>query len=162
VKPLAGEMYRVGPGGASEMLYDDVALTNGIGFSPDGRRLYHSDSTRNQILLHDVADDGSVSNRRVFAQLPEGHPDGLAVDETGCVWAAAYWGGCVTRITPAGEIDGTLEIPAKTVASVAFGGSDRRDLYIATSDNTDDPERAGTIFRTRVTVAGLAVPLARV
>lgn len=161
-KPLAGELYRVGPGGASEMLYDDVTLTNGIGFSPDGRRLYHSDSMRNQILLHDVAEDGVVSNRRVFAELPEGHPDGLAVDETGCVWAAAYWGGCVTRITPAGRIDGTLEVPAKTVASVAFGGSDRRDLYVATSDNRDDPERGGTIFRTRVGVAGLPVPLARV
>jgi D-xylonolactonase len=162
VVPRAGELYRIEAEGKAEMLYDDVALTNGIGFSPDGGRLYHSDSTRNQILLHDVAADGSVSNRRVFAQLADGHPDGLAVDEAGYVWAAAYWGGCVTRLTPEGEVDFNLEVPAKTVASVSFGGPDRCDLYIATSDNSDDPARGGTIFRTRAPVPGLEVPLARV
>jgi gluconolactonase len=158
----AGELYRIAADGKAEMLYDDVGLSNGIGFSPDGRRLYHSDSIRNQILLHDVAEDGSVSNRRVFAQLANGHPDGLAVDESGFVWAAAYWGGCVTRLDPDGDVDSNLEVPAKTVASVSFGGPDRRDLYIATSDNTDDPARGGTIFRTRAPVPGLEVPLARV
>ena len=144
------------------MLYGDVGLTNGIGFSPDGRRLYHSDSIRNQVLVHDVAEDGAVANRRVFAELPKGHPDGLAVDESGCVWVAAYWGGCITRLTPEGTIDGHLEVPAQTVASLCFGGPDRRDLYVATSDNLDDPAREGTIFRTRVDVAGLPAPLARV
>jgi D-xylonolactonase len=162
VDPKAGELYRISGEGKAEMLYDDVGLTNGIGFSPDGRRLYHSDSIRNQILLHDVAEDGSVSNRRVFAQLADGHPDGLAVDESGCVWAAAYWGGCVTRLTPEGEVDLNLAVPAKTVASVCFGGPDRRDLYVVTSDNGDDPSRGGTIFRTRSEVPGLAAPLARI
>jgi len=162
VEPKAGELYRIEGENRAELLYDDVGLTNGIGFSPDGRGLYHSDSIRNQILLHDVAEDGRVSNRRVFAQLADGHPDGLAVDESGCVWAAAYWGGWVTRLTPDGEVDFNLEVPAKTVASVCFGGPDRRDLYVVTSDNTDDPARGGTIFRTRTEVPGLAAPLARV
>jgi D-xylonolactonase len=162
VKPVPGELYRIEAAGVAAMLYDDVLLTNGIGFSPDGRRLYHSDSLRNQVVVHDVAADGSVSNRRVFAQLSEGHPDGLAVDEAGCVWVAAYWGGCVTRLTPDGDVDGQLHVPAKTVASVCFGGPDRRDLYVATSDNTDDPALGGSIFRTRVEVAGLPAPLARV
>ena len=70
----AGELYRIAAEGKAEMLYDDVGLTNGIGFSPDGRSLYHSDSMRNQVLVHDVAEDGSLSNRRVLAQLPDGHP----------------------------------------------------------------------------------------
>jgi gluconolactonase len=162
VKPEPGEMYRIASEGDAEMLYGDVGLTNGIGFSPDGRRLYHSDSTRNQVLVHDVAADGSVANRRVFAELPKGHPDGLAIDEAGCLWVAAYWGGCITRFTPDGEVDGQLDVPAKTVASLCFGGPDRRDLYVATSDNSDDPALEGTVFRTRVDVAGLPAPLARV
>jgi len=159
---VPGELYRISSEGEAEMLYGDVGLTNGIGFSPDGRRLYHSDSIRNQVLVHDVAEDGAVTNRRVFAQLSDGHPDGLAVDETGCVWVAAYWGGWITRLTPEGTVDANLEVPAKTVASVCFGGPDRRDLYVATSDNSDDPALEGTIFRTRVDVAGLPAPLARV
>lgn len=162
VKPQPGELYRIESEGVAAMLYDDVLLTNGIGFSPDGRLLYHSDSMRNQVLVHDVAEDGSFSNRRVLAQLPDGHPDGLAVDEAGTVWVAAYWGGCVVRLTPEGKIDGQLDVPAKTVASVCFGGPDRRDLYVATSDNTDDPALGGSIFRARVDVAGLPAPLARV
>jgi len=162
LKPQPGELYRIESEGKAAMLYDDVMLTNGIGFSPDGRRLYHSDTMRNQVLVHDVAADGSVSSRRVLAQLPDGNPDGLAVDEAGCVWVAAFGGGCVLRLTPDGKIDGQLDVPAKAVASVCFGGPDRRDLYVATSDNTDEPALAGSIFRARVEVAGLPAPLAQV
>jgi sugar lactone lactonase YvrE len=53
-------------------------------------------------------------------------------------------------------------VPAKAVTSVCFGGKDRRDLYIVTADNTEDPTRKGTIFRTRIDVAGLPAPLARI
>ena len=161
-KRVPGELYRVGPGGASEVLYGDVALTNGIGFSPDGRRLYHSDSARNHVILHDVAEDGCCSRRRVFADSPGGAPDGLAVDEEGCVWVALYGGGCVARFGPEGELLGRVEVPSRAVASVCFGGSDRRDLYVATGDNTSDPGLGGCVFRTRVHVAGLPAPLARV
>ena len=139
-----------------------MALTNGIGLSPDGRRLYHSDSTRNQVIVHDVAGDGSCANRRVFAAAPRGSPDGLAVDEDGCVWIAAYGGGCVTRFAPDGRLDRHLEVPAKVVTSLCFGGPERRDLYVVTADNTDDPTLGGTVFRTRVAVPGLSVSLARV
>jgi gluconolactonase len=159
--PRPGELYRIDSEGKAEMLYGDVGLTNGIGFSPDGRLLYHSDSARNQVLAHDLADDGSCANRRVFAEMPRGVPDGLAVDEDGCVWVAAYGGGCVTRFTPEGDLDRHLEIPAKVVASLCFGGPDRRDLYVVT-DGSNDPALGGRIFRTRVEVAGLSVPLARV
>lgn len=157
-----GELYRVAPGGKSSMLYDGVSLTNGIGLSPDGGRLYHSDTAPGQILLHDLASDGSCSGRRIFASTARGMPDGLAVDEAGCVWIAAYGGGCVTRFTPEGEVDLHLDVPAKAVTSLCFGGNDRRDLYIVSADNSDDPSLGGSIFRTRVGVPGCEVALARV
>ncbi|MBW2275413.1 MAG: SMP-30/gluconolactonase/LRE family protein [Deltaproteobacteria bacterium] len=159
---IPGELYRIGSEGKAETLYDDVGLTNGIGFSPDGRRLYHSDSARNQVLVHDVAEDGAVTNRRVFVELPRGAPDGLAVDEEGCVWVAAFGAGGVTRFTPAGDLERHLEVPARGVASVCFGGSDLRDLYVATADKSSEHARGGSIFRTRAPAPGLAVPLARV
>jgi gluconolactonase len=157
-----GELYRIEAEGQATMLYGDVALTNGIGLSPDGRLLYHSDSTRNQVIVHDVAEDGRCANRRVFAAAPRGSPDGLAVDEDGGVWFAAYGGGCVTRLAPDGRLDRHLDVPAKMVTSLCFGGPERRDLYVVTADNTSDPTLGGTVFRTRVEVPGLPVGLARV
>ena len=157
-----GELYRVDAEGHVAELYGDVQLSNGIGFSPDGRRLYHSDTTRNQVIVHDVAEDGSCHGRRVFARSPRGLPDGLAVDEAGCVWIAAYQGGCALRFAPDGRVDRELDVPASSVTSLCFGGADRRDLYVVSADNTDDHSAGGSIFRTRVDVAGCEVPPARV
>ncbi len=157
-----GELWRIDAEGKAIELYGDVSLTNGIGFSPDGSVLYHCDTARRHILAHDVAPDGSCSGRRVFAQLDRGGPDGLAVDEEGAVWVAAYGGGCVSRFAPDGRLDRHVDVPAAEVTSLCFGGDDLRDLYIATADNTDDPALRGGVFRTRVPVAGLVAPLARV
>ena len=95
-----GECVRVNAEGEAVGLYGGVSLTNGIGFSPDGGTLYHCDTAPNQIIAHDVAEDGSCAGRRVFASLPRGMPDGLAVDEAGCVWVAAYGGFAAMRLTP--------------------------------------------------------------
>ena len=85
---IPGELYRLGPGGSVEELYGDVGLTNGIGFAPDGTRLYHSDSARGHVIEHRVDADGRCTRRSVFAKTERGAPDGLAVDEAGCVWVA--------------------------------------------------------------------------
>lgn len=157
-----GELYRVAPGGSFDMLYDGVSLSNGIGLSPDGTRLYHSDTAPGHILLHDLAEDGSCHKRRIFASTPRGLPDGLAVDEAGCVWVAAYGGGCATRFAPDGGVDLQLDVPAKAVTSLCFGGPGRRDLYIVTADNIDDRRLGGSIFRMRVDTPGVEVAPARV
>jgi xylono-1,5-lactonase len=104
-----------------------------------------------------------MGNRRAIAHMTGGTiPDGLCVDEAGCIWVAVYGGRCAARYTPDGKLDRKIDVPAKAVTSVCCGGKDRRDLYIVTADNTEDASRKGTIFRTRVDVAGVAVPLARV
>jgi gluconolactonase len=156
-----GELWRIDAEGKAVELYGDVSLSNGIGFSPDGRTLYHSDTARGHVLAHDVAPDGSCANRRAFAVLPRGGPDGLAVDVDGFVWVAAYGGGCVSRFAPDGRLDRHLEVPADAVTSLCFGGADGRDLYVATADHRDEPSRRGCVFRTRAPAAGLPAPLAR-
>jgi sugar lactone lactonase YvrE len=98
----------------------------------------------------------------VLATVPRGNPDGLAVDETGCVWVALGGGGAIARFTPTGALDAVLEVPSPFVASLCFGGADRHDLYVATMGNTDDPSRGGTLFRTRVDIPGLVASPARV
>ncbi len=154
-----GELYAITAEGKATVLYGDVSLSNGIGLSPDGRTLYHSDTARNQVIVHDIDATGRAVDRRPLADTPEVLPDGLAVDEAGCIWIANYGGGCVLRFSPKGELDLRIDVPAKQVTSLCFGGSDLRDLYIVTADNTDDPALAGTIFRTRADTPGLHTPL---
>jgi gluconolactonase len=157
----SGECYRIDLDGEAAELYGDVALTNGIGFSPDGAILYHSDTTRG-VWAHDY-DDGSVSGRRMFVSGDVVSPDGLAVDEAGNVWIADVSGtGAVRAFDPHGTEVGRVEVPAEMVTSVCFGGPDRRDLYVVTADNTQIADRRGTIYRTRVDTAGCTVPAARV
>lgn len=156
-----GECWLIHHDGTATELYGDVALTNGIGLSPDGTVLYHADSTRG-VWAHDY-DTGSVSERRLFVHRDDLQPDGLAVDEEGTVWVADVSGsGALRGFAATGTEVGRVEVPARMVTSVCFGGPGRRDLYIVTGDNTADPDRAGTIYRTRADVPGCPVAMARV
>jgi xylono-1,5-lactonase len=89
-------------------------------------------------------------------------PDGLAVDEAGGVWVALGEGGAVARFASDGTLDRTVPVPSSFVTSLCFGGSDRRDPYVVTTNNTDDPGRGATVFRVRSDIPGLPVPHARV
>jgi len=158
--PTPGWLHVVDPDGTSRRLAGDILLTNGLGFSPDGRRLYHSDSRAGIVGVYDVAADGSVGPRRTFARIEPGIPDGLAVSEDGAVWVAAARGGAVVVLAPDGRERERIPCPQPMVTSVCFGGADLRDLYIVTGEE-GGPPRSGTVFRLRSPVPGLPVPPAR-
>lgn len=157
-----GSAFRINLDGSVDELYGGIALTNGIAFSPDGSQMYHADSENHCLVTHDVDGDTFV-NRRNLGQAADFNPDGVAVDEAGVIWVADYKDGCVKALDPAsGAIVDRIEVPSRFVTSLCFGGADRRDLYIVTADNTEVPERLGTVFRTRAEVPGVAVAEARV
>jgi gluconolactonase len=160
-QPVPGELWRIDLEGEATSLYDDVLHANGVAISPGGQTIYHSDTRRNVILVHTLADDGTAGDRRAF-HFPPGAPDGMALDAQGLLWVASARAGCVARLTPDGEIDRVLDIPAQAVTSLCFGGDEGRDLYVVTADNTEAPERGGTIFRIPVDVAGAPVHAARI
>ncbi len=159
-----GECYRIGLDGTVERLYGDIEVTNGIGFSPDGRTLYHVDSTSKGIWAHDVAEDGSVSNRRHIGReaFTRGIPDGMCVDSDGNLWVAHVGGRRAVKLSPFGDELAEIPVPAKWVTSVAFGGPDWSDLYLVTADDLEDPSRKGGIYRCRPGVTGHPTPFARV
>jgi D-xylonolactonase len=159
---LPGECWRIDAPGQGRRLYGGIVHANGIGISPDGRRLYHSDTRAGVVLVHDLDADGNASGRREFAMPAPGHPDGLALDETGAVWVASAGGGRVDRFLPDGRLERSVEVPARLVTSLCFAGSDRRDLVVVSADNGAEPERGGSIFRTRVDVPGAPVHPARI
>ncbi len=161
---VPGECYRIGTDGTIEELYGGIEVSNGIGLSPDGRTLYHVDSTTKGIWVHDLAADGSVSNRRHIGRdvFERGIPDGMCVDADGNLWVAHVGGRRVVKLSPTGEELDHIPVPAKAVTSVAFGGPDLADMYIVTADHIDEPDLRGCVFRCRPGVAGLPTPLARV
>jgi sugar lactone lactonase YvrE len=134
--PGGGALSRIAPDGTVLTILDDVAVSNGTGWSPDGRRMYYIDSPTRRIDVFDVSGDDQLPfNRRQLVTIEEGDgfPDGLTVDADGCVWVALWDGGAVRRYTPSGELDRIVELPASRPTACAFGGADLTDLYITTA-----------------------------
>lgn len=155
-----GECFRIEAEGRATPLYGGVSLSNGIGFSPDGKRIYHSDTAVSLVHVHEL--DAAGRAKPLAPIRVGGSPDGLAVDAEGFVWVALYRDGAISRFAPDGTPDRRVEVPAKAVTSLCFGGPDLRDLYVVSADNSEDPSRNGSIFRMRSDVAGLPAPLARI
>lgn len=160
--PPPGSLFRIDPPGKVTKLWEGIEVTNGLGFSPDRKLLYHCDSTTKAVWAYDVRSDRTVGDRRIFGRIPEGMPDGMTVDAEGGVWAAVVGGpGEIVRFKPDGTVDKRIKVPAKTVTSVAFGGPGERDLYVVTANNSNNRDLKGTVFRARSDIPGLPVPRAR-
>ncbi|NEB02450.1 SMP-30/gluconolactonase/LRE family protein [Streptomyces sp. SID13726] len=132
--PGGGTLSRLTPDGTHTTVLDDVAVSNGTGWSPDGRLMYYVDSPTRRVDVFDHH-DGHIENRRTLVEIEDGagFPDGLTVDADGCVWVALWDGGAVRRYTPDGELDRVITLPTPRVTACAFGGPDLTDLYITTA-----------------------------
>ena len=152
-------LCRVGADGVVEVMLTGRALSNGIDWSPDGSRCYHADSMLRRIDEIHLDGRGDVVGVREFARF-DAMPDGLSVDEEGCVWVALWDGGVVERYTPAGRLDRRVPVPGGWITNCAFGGPGLRTLYITSACVDLDPEahrgqpHAGSLFAVDVGVAG--------
>lgn len=162
LEPVAGALFLIDLDGSARRLHEGIELTNGLGTSPDGSRLYHSDSRTGAVWVYEIQDDGGVSERRRFASVRAGSPDGLAVAEDGSVWVALAHGSGVAVYDPSGEERSFLPCPQPMVTSLCFGGEGLRDLYVVTGSGGTDSEKAGSIFRIQAGVPGLPVSAAKV
>lgn len=157
----AGSLYRLDDRRHVERMVEGVSISNGLGWSLDGRRMYYIDTPEDRVDVFDFDPaTGSIANRRQFAPIDgPGHPDGMAVDAEGGLWVALWGGSRVVHFLPHGTADGSVELPVAQVTSCCFGGPDLRDLYITTAWEHLAPERrqphAGGLFRCRPGVAGL-------
>jgi sugar lactone lactonase YvrE len=152
-------LCRVDEDGGSAVMLDGRALSNGIDWSPDGRRCYHADSMLRRIDELHLDERGDVIEVREFARF-DAMPDGLSVDAAGCIWVALWDRGVVQRFTPDGRLDLSVSVPGGWITNCAFGGADLRTLYITTAcvDLDADVHRAqphaGSLFAVEVDVAG--------
>jgi sugar lactone lactonase YvrE len=135
-----GELYRLDPGPRATTVYGPVSLSNGLGWSPDNRLMYYVDTPTNEIMVFDYdVDTATPSNPRTLVTVDAGWPDGLCVDDDGCIWLALYGGWGVHRYTPAGKLDTVIRMPAANVTSCGFGPGGRLYITTARREGGDQP-----------------------
>ena len=159
--PFAGRLHRVRPDRSFQTLLTGIGISNALAFTPDHKRVTFADTRRNTIWTFAIDEEtGALHDRRVLLEGGPGHPDGAAMDEDGFLWNARWGAGVVIRITPDGRIDRTLEVPAKQPSCCAFGGPDRRTLYVTSArQDLDQPREAdGALFVADLDVRGMATP----
>jgi len=157
-----GALYRLGSDGELARADHGYVITNGPAISPDGKTLYHTDTPLRRVYAFDLAPDGTLANKRVFLQMPEGsRPDGMAVDSAGCLWICLFGAGRIERHAPDGKLTGVVRFPCTNITKLAFGGGDLRTAYVTTAWKGLSPEQraaqplAGGLFAFRVETPGL-------
>lgn len=159
-----GVLYRLDPDHTVHAMETGVGTSNGIGWSPDNKIMYYTDSPLRIIYAYDFDEEsGAISNRRTFVHTPDSVyvPDGLAVDSEGFVWSACWDGAKIIRYDPIGQVERVIEVPALRTTSCVFGGQSLDELYITSSradlstDTLTQYPFSGDLFRLKTGVKGL-------
>ena len=153
-----GKLFLIDNDGQVTEVASDVRLSNGLAFSPDGHTLYHSDSLRRTVFKYSANPNGTLGEKAPFARVRQGGPDGLAVAEDGTVWVALAGGGHgVSVFNPDGTEIEFIKISEPLCTSLCFGGDDLKTLYIVSGSEGASSDKAGSIYRMRIDVAGVPV-----
>jgi sugar lactone lactonase YvrE len=155
------EILRVDPDGRASAAAGELAFPNGMVITPDGGTLVVGESFAARLTAFDVGADGALSNRRVFAKLEGAVPDGICLDAEGCVWVASPVSKQCLRVREGGEIVESVATETMSIACM-LGGSDRRTLFILTSEVLEPEEclrrKAARVETLRVDVPGAGWP----
>lgn len=160
--PCTAAVARVTPNGAASVGGDGLWFPNGLAITADGKTLIVAESAAYCLTAFSIAADGSLSDKRLWAQLPEGHaPDGLCLDAEGAAWVAVPHFNKYIRVREGGEVAETIGVEGYALACT-LGGTDRRTLYMAISGEIE-PEKclenpSASIVVTQVEIAGAGRP----
>jgi sugar lactone lactonase YvrE len=155
------EMVMVEPNGAARVVARDLQFPNGTVITPDGKTLVVGESMGHRLTAFDVAVDGGLTNRRVWAELGEGVPDGIALDAEGAIWVASPFTHELLRVKQGGQVAERIKREQMPIACM-LGGPARRTLFLLTSESIDPDvlraKRNSRIETTEVEVAGAGLP----
>ena len=168
VEGASSALYRLDADGLVHKIESGITISNGLGWSPDNKTMYFTDTMIHTIYAYDFdLESGTLSNRRVFAQDPDapGLPDGLCVDSEGCVWTARILDWRIIRYDPDGKIEREIRLPVKNPTSCCFGGENLDELYVTTAsigltdDEAGTQTQAGDLFRVHTGIKGQPEPM---
>ena len=159
--PRMACLARVDPDGRVTRAADELSFPNGTVITPDGRTLIVAETLAHRLTAFDVATDGALSNRRVFAALDGCFPDGICLDAEGAVWVADARTPRVLRVFEGARVDRTIATGTRFAFACMLGDDDRRTLYLCTSTGSGPAmadKQDGAIERVRVDVPGAGLP----
>ncbi len=150
-----GVIAQVGSDGSARQVADAIAFPNGMVVTPDDSTLIVAESYGERLTAFDIAADGSLSNRRTWAPLPGGHPDGICLDADGAVWYADVPAQRCVRVREGGEVAAAVDLDRGCFAC-ALGGPDGKTLFMVAADfaRVMGPERTGQVLTAEAPAAG--------
>lgn len=155
-------LIRVDADGRVSEAAPGLMVANGMAISADGRTLFVAESAGGRVTNFDIASDGSLSNRRLFAQTPP--PDGMCIDAEGAAWIAAVTTGAFLRVRDGGEVAQRIDVEeGRHAIACVLGGADRRTLFLLTATTFGEAEpsrqaRAARVEAVHVDVPGVGRP----
>jgi sugar lactone lactonase YvrE len=161
-----GALYRFDPDGSWHKMVGELYVSNGLAWSPDGRIMYHSDSTAAKIWAYDYdLNSGAISHQRVLAEPTNeiGRPDGAATDHEGYYWSAGVSAGTLNRWSPDGKLERQIDMPCSAPTMPCFGGPELKTLYITSLTHNQPADKlaakplSGGIFAIEVDVPGVPI-----
>ncbi|HSO95282.1 MAG TPA: SMP-30/gluconolactonase/LRE family protein [Acidimicrobiia bacterium] len=153
----AAPLLRVDPDGAVHEGADGLRMGNGLVVTSGGATLVVAESTGKDLVGFDLSRDGTLSNRRVWAPLPD-YPDGICIDRDDGIWVASPVGDRFVRVVEGGDVTDVVTVPGRHAIACALGGNDGRTLFLCTSSTHGEPERSRTERGARVETVTVAVP----
>ena len=131
-EPKPGKILRVAADGTVSIAAEDLQFPNGMVITPDGKTLICAETYANRLTAFDRADDGTLSNRRLWAEPGEHEPDGICLDGGGAIGLASLSGKQFMRILEGGEIVQVIETPGRLAIARNLGGDDGRSIIALT------------------------------
>jgi len=158
----SGIIILVTPGGFARQVADGIAFPNGMAITPDNSTLIIAESYGKRLTAFDIAADGSLSNRRVWADLKDGVPDGICIDAEGAVWYGDVPNKRCVRVLEGGEVLQTINLDRGCFACM-LGGADKNTLFMMTAEwhgfeRMTDGSRTGQILSVQAPVQGVGWP----
>jgi sugar lactone lactonase YvrE len=153
-----GIVAMVAPDGSAQVVAEGVAFPNGMVVTPDNSTLIVAESYANVLTAFDIAPDGGLLNRRVWAELGEGVPDGICLDAEGAVWYGDVPNKRCVRVREGGDVLDEVELDRGCFAC-ALGGRDGKTLFMAAAEWPDamsEGSRTGCVFTAEASSAGVA------
>lgn len=134
LRPRPAEIVLVTPDGEAQVVDDEIVFPNGSVVSADGATLIVASTFGNTLTAFTIGEDGTLSDRRTWADLPGRAPDGMCLDAEGAVWVADATGQACVRVAEGGEILDVVETGPMGCFACALGGQDRRTLFLCTGE----------------------------